>query len=307
MNYSLLQYFKTVAETQNFTKAAQALSISQPALSQAMKALQAEIGCSLFDYKGRGIELNEYGRIFLEYVTDALNALDEGKNKIQRLTSRESGTVRLSCLYSLGVNMIPYIVKEFRKSFPQVTLQLSQHPTMIQLGLLEEGKVDLCFCTDFHFQDVVKDPSIQKTVILIEDLYLLVNRTHRLAHKEEVELRDLDREDFIAFSNLTLFQNNLDKVFYKMNIHPHTVYEANEDGTVAAFVAAGLGVAVIPPILGVDFSKCVARKISYPILQRTLCMAWNKRIEQHPSARNFRDFVIKWLPSDKKYNSPSYP
>ncbi len=305
MNYPLLRYFKVVAETENFTKAARILNISQPALSQAMKALQVEVGCPLFDYKGRGVELNVFGRIFLEHVTDALNSLDEGKSKIHMLISPDSGTVRLSCLYSLGVNMIPYIVKEFRKEYPKIAIQLSQHPTMIQLGLLEEGKVDLCFCTDFL--DFAKDRSVQKTTILIEDLYLLVNKSHRLANQTSVNLKEIDGEDFIAFSNLTLFQNNLEKVFTKMNIHPNTVYETNEDGTVAAFVAAGLGVAVIPPIIGVDFSKCVALKISYPILQRTLCMAWNNRIEMHPPARSFRDYVIKWLPTDKKYNSPIYP
>lgn len=304
MDLSILSQFKVAAETENFTKAAQMLNISQPALSYALKQLQEDIGVSLFTYTGRGVKLNTYGKIYLEYVTDALNSLNMGKSKIYTLISPDTGTIRMSCLYSLGVNLLPYIIRDFKQEHPHVTIELSQFPTKLQLELLREDKVDLCFCTDFSKEDM---PGVEKTIILIEDLYLLVNKNHRFANRTEVNLKELEGEDFIAFSPLTYFQKSLEVLFKKVGVKPRIVFESNEDSTVAAFVTAGLGVAVIPPILGVDFSQCVAIKISYPVCQRQLCMAWKNEEYIQPVMKNFRDFVIKWLPKDKKYIATTYP
>ena len=300
-----LRYFKAAAQMQNFTKAAEELNISQPALSHTLKQLQNELGCPLFNYKGRGVELNTYGKIFLEYVNDALSALDEGERKIQALISPDSGTVRVSCLYSMGVNLLPYIISDFRRDYPNVNIDLIQQATQIQLDMLYADKVDLCFCTDFDVYE--EHTSLEKITVLIEDLYVLVNRSHRLADRTEVALTELDGEDYISFSDLTFFKREIEQIYKKLNIKPHTVLESNEDSTVAGFVAAGLGVAVIPPIVGVDFQRCVPLKISYPICQRTLSMVWRKNIYDQPAVRNFRDYVIKWLPKNKKHISPFYP
>ena len=305
LSFPTLQYFKVAAETQNFTKAAEMLNISQPALSRVIQKLQADIGCPLFTYKGRGVELNTYGKIFLEYVTDALNALQEGERKIHSLIAPESGTVRITSLYSLGVNFLPYVIKDFKAEYPNVTLSIAQHPTKIQLDLLRDDKVDICFCTDYS--GAYEDSDFEKIIVLIEDLYVLVNKQHRLASRTEVALRELDQEDYVAFSDLTFFQKNLNPLFQKVGAKPNIVCESNEDSTVAGFVSAGIGVAIIPPILGVDFNKCVPLKISYPICQRTLCMVWKKNIAYtSPVVKNFRDFVIKWLPNDRKFTSPYY-
>lgn len=307
LNYPSLQYFKVVAETQNFTKAAKILNVSQPALSHIIKTLQDDLGCPLFDYKGRGVELNTYGKIFLEYVTDALNSLNEGERRIHTLISPDSGTIRISCLYTLGVNLLPYLIRDFKKDYPNVTIVLTQQPSDIQLHMLSQDEVDLCFCTDFSSYDYDEENTLEKSVVLIEDLYVLVNKAHRLAYRKEINLKELDNEDFISFSDLTYFKRNIMQMFQKINIKPKIVFESNEDSTVAAFVAAGLGVAIIPPIIGVDFQQCVPIKISYPICQRTLCMAWKKNIYAYPAIKNFRDFVIKWLPNNKKFDSPFYP
>ncbi|MCI2061955.1 MAG: LysR family transcriptional regulator [Eubacteriaceae bacterium] len=307
ITYSTLQYFKVVAETQSFTKAAKILHISQPALSHTIKTLQADIGCPLFNYKGRGVTLNTYGKIYLEYVTDALKSLEEGEERIHSLISPDSGTIRIACLYSLGVNLVPFVIRDFKQEYPNVTIEIMQQPSRIQLEMLSHDEIDLCFCTDFNTYDYSEDEKIEKATVLIEDLYVLVNKSHRFAKLNEINIKDLDNEDFISFSSLTFFKRPVMQLFEKFDIHPNIVYECNEDSGVAGLVAAGLGVAIIPPVVGVDFEKCVPLRISYPICQRTLCMAWKKDIYSQPAVKNFRDFTIKWLPSNKKFNSPFYP
>lgn len=306
LTISSLQYFKAVAETQNFTKAAQSLNLSQPALSRVIKNIERDLGCMLFKPKGRGSELTIYGKIYLEHVNEALDSLSAGERKIQVLTAPKSGVVRISSLYSLGVNLLPFVIKEFNSEYEQVKFEISQHPTKIQLDLLRSGEVDICFCTDFEgFGD---ENEFEKIIIMVEDLYVLVNKSHRLADRKEATLQELRDENFIFYSDLTYFKKPAMKLFEKVGVKPKIIYESNEDSAVAGFVAAGTGIALIPPIVGVDWTKCVALKISYPICQRILCMAWKKeKLYITPAAKNFRDFVIKWLPEDKRYTSPYYP
>lgn len=299
-----LQYFKVVAEEQNYTKAAQKLSMSQPALSRTITNLEEELGVELFCKKGRGVELNVYGKIFLEHVNIALDAILTGERKIKTLVSPKTGHIRIASIYTLGVNFVPYIIKDFCKENPLVTFSLSQQPTRIVLGMLRNCDIDLCFCTDLEGFDEVNE--FERTVILIEDLYILVNRSHPLAARTEVNLAELKEEKWVFFSDDTYFKRPALRIFEKAGFYPNILYECNEDSSVAAFVAADMGIALVPPILGIDHVKTVPLKITYPVCQRTLCMAWRKQSYAPPIIEKFREYVLKWLPESKKLEQDHY-
>ena len=84
MNLNQLYYFRTVARLQHFRQAAQELNISQPSLSYAISSLEDELGAYLFEKKGRNVILTKYGKLYLEYVEQALNTLDSGEKKIKQ-------------------------------------------------------------------------------------------------------------------------------------------------------------------------------------------------------------------------------
>ena len=88
MNLNQLHYFAKLAEVEHYTKAAEELSISQPSLSHAVSALEKEIGTRLFEKQGRGVVLTKYGKIFKEYVDEAIHSLDTGVKKVQSMTVR---------------------------------------------------------------------------------------------------------------------------------------------------------------------------------------------------------------------------
>lgn len=297
INWNLFEYFITLAEIQNYTKAAEVLSITQPALSKAMNNLESALGVPLFQKKGRGVELNFYGKIFLDHLYIARDEIYLGEQKIQALVSPTSGHIRIASLYTMGVNLIPYLIKDFNEENPDVTFSLQQQPTRPMLQMLKNNEIDLCFCTDFTgFEE---ENSFMKTLVSIEDLYMLVPANHPFAHKSKVDLIEFKDDKFIFFNNNTFFKKPAIKLMEQAGFKPNIAYEANEDSTVAAFVAAGLGVALIPPIIGIDHSKCVLIPIRYPIAQRSLCMAWRKDNQMVPIVNKFRDFVIRWLPNHK--------
>ena len=302
-NFISLQYFQVVAETQNYTKAAEILNVSQPTLSYAIKSLESYMGCKLFNQKGRGVELNMYGKILLEYVTEAIDIIEKGEVRIRRITSPETGIVRVSCLYSMGANLLPFIIKDYKKEYPKSTIILSQFATRTQLEMLYKDELDLCFVTEYD--GIGKNPNLERKTVLNENLYVLVNRNHPLAAKDEVKLEELDGEDFISYSDMTYFKQELNSIFKKLNIKPNVIFETNEDGSVAGLVAAGLGLAVVPPVFNVNFEVCKPLRISYPVCTRTLCMAWRETAYSRPAVINFRDYVVKWLSEHKEIHFAS--
>ena len=116
MNEQQLQCFACVAEHLNFTKAAEELSISQPSLSHAVSSLEKEIGTKLFEKQGRGVVLTKYGKIFKEYVDEAIHSLDTGVKKVQSMTGQTEGVVELAYIYTLGSGFVPRISCELMRS-----------------------------------------------------------------------------------------------------------------------------------------------------------------------------------------------
>lgn len=112
-----LEYFRKVAETESFTKAAEQLFISQPALSRSIKFLENELGVPLFERKGRILKLNHYGEIFLEKVEESISALEEGKTLLKELVDPFTGTIRISFIHTLGNNLVPELISKFQKKY----------------------------------------------------------------------------------------------------------------------------------------------------------------------------------------------
>src|SRR5579875_1786359 len=113
MEWHQIQYFQMVAETEHFTRAAEILSISQPALSRAISKLEEELGVQLFDRTGRNIVLNKYGKMFLQRVERSIQEIELGKQEIHDMIHPDHGTISLSFLHSLGISFIPGILKGF--------------------------------------------------------------------------------------------------------------------------------------------------------------------------------------------------
>ena len=126
MDWHQINYFQTVAKVQHITRAAELLSISQPALSRSISRLEDELGVQLFDRKGRNIYLNRYGKMFLNRVEQSIKQIEIGKQEIWDEIHPISGTVSLSFLPSLGISLVPDILSSFQKMHPNVKFQLTQ-------------------------------------------------------------------------------------------------------------------------------------------------------------------------------------
>lgn len=290
MEWNQLVYFKTLAEMQHFTRAAEKLTLSQPALSRSMAKLEEELGFPLFERYGKRVVLNSYGQIFLEHVERSLQEIAKGRQIIQDLLNPDHGCVSLAFLHSLGSNIVPNLLGSFRERYPQIQFKLYQNATPVVLNQLLTGEIDLCLCNHISIKD-----SIQWTDLYDEDLFVCVPASHPLAKRSQISLQEIAKEPIITFKKDYGLRILTDQLFKEADIQPPITFEGEEIMTVAGLVEARLGVALIPHIAGLDHINIVFLPVSTPVCCRTIGIAWNQNRYLSPVAKRFKDFVAEWF------------
>ena len=281
MNLRQLQYFKTIAELEHYTRAAEKLYVSQSNLSHSIQELEDELNVEFFVRKGRNIKLTKYGELFLPYVSQALNLLDTGVARLQDYINPNSGTVVMACFPSLA-EFAPELIVRYLSETNRVgvRLQFNQEATFMQLrDKLLAGEIDLLFCTK------IDDPRVEGALIGEHQIVLLVPESHRLAQRESVDLRELDGEPFISFDNNCQLRSVTDELFRSLGIQPKITMETAQDVIMYGMVAANHGVAIVPrPLGGTPYNvKVLPIENGIPAQEQYM----------PPAAEYFRDFIIR--------------
>jgi DNA-binding transcriptional LysR family regulator len=196
-----LQYFRTLAKVQHYTKAAEILSISQPSLSYSIAELEKELNVSLFLKQGKKIRLSMYGELFLKYVERSLELLDEGKKNLEMLVDPLKGRINIGYLYSLSSSLIPPIIEKFYdsdNSNKSVTFNFIQNLNDILIEDLETGKIDLAFCVN-------PPKELSFVPILEQELYLIVPKNHPFSKRKEISLKEVHNEPFVFLTKTAAF------------------------------------------------------------------------------------------------------
>lgn len=245
MELTQLDYFLTVVRFQHVTKASEVLAITQPALSHSISKLEEELGVPLFERRGRNIQVTRYGRMFAESVERALSELERGKQALEEQANPDSGVIRVAYLNILGAELIPKLIRGFRERHPKIRFELVQGNHTFISGNMESGESDLMISSarlesdDYEWIPMVKAP-----------LYVVVSPTHRLAQQEAVEFMELTGEPFIEVKHYCGLKSTLESCYSRVGFAPNVAYEAEDLMTVAGFVAAGLGLSILPKTSG---------------------------------------------------------
>lgn len=287
MDWNQLEFFKTTAYTQNITKAAATLSISEPALSRAISKLEVQLGFPLFDRRGKGIHLNRSGRTFLYYAEKALEDLSRGQQAVQDLLDAKQGTIFLGFMHSLGISLLPKLLKNFLVEFPQVEFKLYQHNATVLLQQLLDGKTDLSICMGFNsYHDITWEP------LFTEDLFAALPTGHPWAHNDTVSLKALATQPFISFKQDLGMRILTDQIFNKLHCAPHIVFEGDDIITVAGLVEAGLGLSLLPKIDNMTGMNLVYLPIKEMTCRRSIGIAYVTNRYLPPVAKNFKNYLL---------------
>ncbi|SDD35445.1 DNA-binding transcriptional regulator, LysR family [Terribacillus halophilus] len=287
MEWEQLEYFQTLAREQHVTRAAQLLSITQPALSRSINRLESQIGTPLFDRQGRTIKLNKYGELLLKRVDLILKEFEEGKNEIQSLLDPDKGEISLGFLHTLGTTIVPNIIGAFKEKYPQVRFHLKQNHSNWLLDNLQSGDLDLCLLSSFPMES-----NIAWTPLWQEELFLFFPKNHPLAKKESITLKEVADEPFILMEEGYALRVTIDSIFEQVGIRPKIMFEGEEVTTIAGFVGAGMGISILPDVKSLDQMKIAKVRISSPKCERTIGIASMEGKFLSPIAEKFMQYIV---------------
>ncbi|MPM25804.1 HTH-type transcriptional regulator GltC [bioreactor metagenome] len=291
MNYQSLIYFKMVAELQHYTRAANELYITQPALSKAIRNLECEFGTALFRKDGRNVTLTPSGKLFYEYVKRSVDEIDQGVAAVRRLADIERNTIFLSALFSMYAIYLPDKVLRFRHQNPGCRFSMEYKYTTAILQDVLKGRAELGICSDF---DIKGEFSLLKKFVLYrEPIGLMVGSDHRFAGRDKVGVEELRDERFIVYIRSGLGTNKIiSDLCRPYGFEPNIVAEAYTDYGVFGMVSAGEGVAIIPTtgVININGVTQVALDVEAP-LTREINIVWKASSSLSPMAARFRDML----------------
>lgn len=292
MEWQQLEYFKIVAETQHFTRAAEILSIAQPTLSRSISNLEAELGVPLFERLNRQVTLTRYGKIFYKRTCRVLHEISEAKHEIEKLIDPNHGTISLAFLQTLGASSVPNMIQHFMKEFPLIHFNLFQNSPNIILDQLEAGEIDFCLSAITEQRQ-----RIEWIHLWDEEIFAFVASDHPLANRKSVSINELATYRFVTLKRGYTIRTVFDQIFQAIGIEPSITFEGEDAVSVLGFVCANLGITLLPKIQGLSMENLTQLSIMEPVFQRKIGLAWNKDRYLSPAAKRFQEYIQKTYPN----------
>ncbi len=244
-----LRYFVAVAETENVTRAASHLHVSQPALSRQIHDLEAEMGVSLLHRGAKSVQLTEAGRVFLTESRAVLQRAEEAVNAARAVASGQSGEIHVGYSPSLTVQILPQALRAFQAEFPRVRVALYDLAAGEMLAQLRAGKLDVAL--------LPREPEKTKQGLRLDELArypacVAVSPQHRFARMKVVELVQVVREPLIVYSRAEYpeYLAAIEAQFAAVGARPHVAEEHEGVTGLIAAVEAGQGIALVASCLG---------------------------------------------------------
>ncbi len=287
MDLRQLAIFLETARWMNFTRAAKALHIAQPAVSQAIARLEGELGVTLFDRAGREVRLTEAGARLVPHAERILGDVDAAEREIARLRGRALGRISVGVTPTVATHLLPRALAAYRAEKPEIEVVLREGGTGALLTMIERGAVDLGIVVL-----PMDRPSLDAVPLFTEPLLLAVAHTSPLARKAlqgsdahsghaewagpaPIPLRMAADEPFILYRASYHLRSATIEGCRAAGFEPRVALEGGEMETVLRMVAAGLGVSLVPQLAfeGSPRPGVIALPVSEPPLARTLGVA----------------------------------
>lgn len=244
-----LQQFVAVAEELSFRRAAQRLHMSQPPLTQAVRRLERNVGVRLFERSRNGVSLTPGGQVFLEDAKRMLERMQGMIGAARRAAEGARGRLRVSFVPSAALGLVPLIVAEFRRRYPEVALELHSDTTTTQLDSLRAGRTDVGIVVP-PLRDAT---DIRVTPLCRERLVAAVPAAHKLAAARSIRLEQLADEPFVLFplSQGPAFLSAILIACRRAGFFPKVVQESPQMQMIVTLVACGIGVSLVPAAMAV--------------------------------------------------------
>ena len=279
--------FCKVIELASFSKVARKIGYSQSAVSQTIKSLEKELGVILIDRKKDGITLTSDGKEFLPYLEAIYSAECALEQKHKEITGLENSIIRLGTFTSVSRNILPQLMKQFKKIYPNVNFILKQGEyTSIQKWVQTNS-------VDFGFVNSNAVSGIDVEVLYEDEMLAVLPPNHPLAQNEMISLAQLAKEPFILLDegDYSVIMN----AFQKLHLSPQIEYEVYDDYSILAMVRQGLGVSAMYGLVLNGLEKGLQIRPIQEKPTRPVALAWQNKNTMSLASRRFMEFIQKFF------------
>jgi DNA-binding transcriptional LysR family regulator len=239
-----LRYFRAVAEERHFGRAAERLHMAQPPLSQQIRHLEAELGVTLLRRSTRRVELTDAGSAYLERVRAILSDVEDAGAEAQRVAAGLEGRLVIGCVGSATYSLLPTFARTLRDQLPGVDVAFRGEMLVPdQIEALLAGRIDLAL-----LRPPADEPALAVTTLRRDRLIVALPERHRLAVRQRIRVADLRDQDLVvhASGGRSVMHGAVTALCRDAGFEPRVRHEVAETSTLVTFVAAGLGIAVVP-------------------------------------------------------------
>ncbi|TWU03626.1 LysR family transcriptional regulator [Neorhodopirellula pilleata] len=289
MDTDQLSHFQCVAETRNFTRAAERLNVSQPALSRSIQRLEEEIGQPLFDRKPRSVDLTDAGQLFLKRAQQILLSLEDCKAEI--CDDGQSGRIRVAAIPTIAPYFLPGLLRDFSKSHPKAQILVQEDTTDEIMRLCKQGELDVAIVAL-----PVSARYVEIKPLFDEELSLVMPSDHPLAKKKRIRIGDIDRYAFILLNEAHCLSDNIVSLCRQKSVQPVAIERASQLAMVQELVSLGHGISMIPAMaMNLDRTRSrVYRSIEGTRMTRTIAAVWNPYRFDSQLLKSFRDSLSEY-------------
>lgn len=296
-----LECFIEVARQKNFSKAAEAMYISQPSISRAIKELEIQLGVTLFYRNTKSVELTDAGDTILEQAQQIVSSFNNITAKLQGLAKLQSGKIHIGLPPITGVTSFSHLLGAFKKEYPEIRIHLYEFGSKKIESAIQDGLLDIGICTPPDDNELC-----EKFCFIQDPLHVIMHPTHWLAQHEVIDYKQLSGEQFILYDkDFRLHDMIIDKC-REAGFIPTIVFETSQLELMTQMVEADFGIALLPSKIceALDTNSIISRPFVDPPLDLQLAISWKKDRYLSHAARQFLMFAKnRYNPQEQQIES----
>ncbi|WP_445489634.1 LysR family transcriptional regulator [Rhodopseudomonas sp. RCAM05734] len=281
--------FIAVAESGQISKAAAALFTSQPAVTEAIKTLEMDVGVKLFSRSPRGVSLTYEGAVFLEHAQKVLAVAVDAMLAPQKVRRDLDGELTLACTHTVAGYFITPLLSRFARIFPGIKVKLVELERPKIEHQLMSGELEIAACLLSPLEHVSE---IESELLVRSKRRLWLPANHPLIERKVVNLRDIEREPYIMLT-VDDAERTTQTYFERAGFEPNVIFRTSSMEAIRNVIAEGHGVAVLSDMVyrpwSLDGVRLVAVDIADPIPSMDIGLAWNRAAGLNRDAQLFCD------------------
>ena len=291
MEIMQIRYFLEAAKTKHMTKSAKNLHITQPALTQAIRRLEEDLGVPLFAAKGRNITLTEYGKYLQKRLAPLMEQLDKIPEQLNMMVKLEGETIHMNVLAASGLVMEAII--EYKKEHEGINFQLQQNT--------ESELYDIAVTTKLFYQGLNEKNSFACG----EKIYLAVPKNERYADRTSICLGETAEEGFISLLGSREFRYICDRFCQHAGFTPKIIFESDNPAAVKNMIAANMGIGFWPEFTWgrIENEQVKLLEIEEPVCQRDIIINYNMNKIDNRNVTEFYRYLVQFFRRRKENQS----